>query len=197
MAYEEKKFNLPDLIDISKESVIAHLGLYAGYVKNCNALMSLEKELRGDAASNTHALAEVVRRFAFEFDGMRMHEYYFQQWEEGANALDGAGALGSALIQQFGSIVEFEKQLRSVGMMRGVGWAVLFFDPASSLFHIVWVGEHMQGHLAGVPIICGLDVWEHAYIAQFGAGGRNAYIDAFFKNLNWKVMEKRFSAAIK
>ncbi len=193
MVYEERKFNLPALDGISKESIDAHLGLYAGYVKNCNTLMSLESELGKDTQKNAIALAEIVRRFAFEYDGMRMHEYYFEQWESGVKTLVETEALGSALGAQFGNLSEWEKQFRAVGMMRGIGWAVLFFDPATKTFHNVWVGEHMQGHLVSLPALLILDVWEHAYVAQFGTGGRSAYIDAFFKNLNWEIMEGRFA----
>lgn len=192
--YQEKKFSLPALEGISKELVDAHLGLYGGYVKNTNALSTLLEDLRKDTAQHTTAIAEAVRRFAFEWDGMRMHELYFDQWEHGAKELADNDPLHKALTKQFGSFAAWEQQFRSVGMMRGVGWAVLYYDPAQEAFINVWVDEHMQGHLVSLPAICVLDVWEHAYLAQFGTGGRSVYIDAFFKNLNWSVMSERFAA---
>jgi len=192
--YEEKKFSIPELEGISKELVDAHLGLYGGYVKNTNALLTLVENLRVDAATHGTAIAEAVRRFAFEFDGMRMHEYYFEQWENKAETLASTDTLAQALAAQFGSFEAWEAQFRTVGMMRGVGWAVLYFDPEQKKFINAWVGEHMDGHLVSLPVICALDVWEHAYLAQFGTGGRATYIDAFFKNLNWSVMAKRFAS---
>lgn len=196
MQYQEKKFEIPALIDISKESVDMHLGLYAGYVKNFNAIQDLLAEQMKDSEKNAHALSELVRRLSFEFDGMRLHEYYFQQWEEVPQPLTPSSALSSSLARQYGSVEEWQKQFCSIGMMRGPGWAILYFDKDAGTFHNTWVGEQHQGHFATLPIILALDVWEHAYIAQYGTQGKGKYIDAFFKNLNWSVMEQRFARAI-
>lgn len=193
MTYQEKKFDLPKLQDISKESVEAHLGLYAGYVKNFNALQIALLELMKDTEKNTHALAELVRRLAFEWNGMRLHEYYFTQWQIGPTPLITNEAFGTALARQFGTYGSWEAQFKSIALMRGVGWAILYFDPAAGFFHNAWVGEHMQGHFATLPIILALDMWEHAFVAQYGTTGKKPYIDACFKNYNWAVMEKRFS----
>lgn len=186
--YTERTFNLPGLAGISAESVQAHLGLYAGYVKNLNTLLSTKQSVAADA----YACAEVMRRLAFEYDGVRLHERYFEQWEGSASPLSAASALAEALAAQFGSVEDWEKEFRTAGMMRGVGWMILYYDRAAQMFHHAWIDQHHQGLLAGADIIFALDVWEHAYLAQFGTGGRAAYIDAFFKNLNWSVVEKRF-----
>ncbi len=195
MAYQERTFTLPDLDGLSKASIDAHLGLYAGYVKNCNQLEDTLGVLRADAEKNTHAIAELTRRLPFEWNGMRMHEYYFAQFEHQAAALDHDGALGLALAEQFESVETWEKQFRAVGAMRGPGWAVLYFDPNTKTFENIWVAEHHLGHLAGLPIILALDVWEHAFLLDYGTTARGKYIDACFKNYNWSVMEERFAAA--
>src|SRR3989338_8995565 len=78
--YEAQKFNVPELEGISAESVKQHIGLYEGYVKNFNAISKLIAELATtDSEKYAHAVSELVRRRSFEFDGMRLHEYYFAQ----------------------------------------------------------------------------------------------------------------------
>jgi len=197
MNYLEQKFDLPMLDGITPESVAAHIGLYGGYVKNFNALTAALEDLRTDSEKNAIALAELVRRQGFEFDGMRLHEYFFTQWEKGMSDMDRAGGLASALGKQFGSVEAWLAQFQAVSLMRGIGWAILYFDPQAGEFHNAWVSEHQVGHFATVPIILTLDMWEHAFLAQFGTTGKKAYIDAAFKNFNWEVMEERFSRAVK
>ena len=192
--YTEKKFNLPELKGLSKESVDAHLGLYAGYVKNYNAIIAAQSELMVDSEKNALTLAELTRRLGFEFDGMRLHEYYFTQWEEGAKELPG-GSLKGALAKQFGSFDAWLAQFKAIGSMRGPGWAILYYDKTVGAFQIAWIEEQHLGHFATLPIILALDVWEHAFITDFGTTGRGKYISAFFENLNWSVIEKRFEEA--
>lgn len=190
--YEAKTFNIPTLADISDTSVKEHLGLYEGYVKNFNAMTELISELANDSEKNAHALAEIVRRRSFEFGGMRLHEHYFAQWEGSAQEMRDDSALAELLTQQFGSVDAAVAQVRNTGMMRGPGWSILYWDPQGSTFHIGFTGEQHQGHFVTLPIVLGLDVWEHSYVLDHGAAGKGAYIDAFFKNLNWGVIEKRF-----
>lgn len=193
MNYEPKTFALPSLEGISDESVKQHLALYEGYVKNFNALSGKIAEYAKESAEK-HALAlgELVRRKSFEFDGMRLHEHYFTQFEGGAQALNADSALGKALTAEYhGHIVEY---MKAIANMRGPGWAILYFDPETKQFQSGFIGEQHQGHFATLPIILALDVWEHAFLLDYGATGKTKYIDAFFKNLNWSVLENRFAA---
>ncbi|MDO8575995.1 MAG: Fe-Mn family superoxide dismutase [bacterium] len=198
--YEAKRFTLPSLDGISDESVKQHIGLYEGYVKNFNAISAkLVEYAKESTEKNALALGELVRRKSFEFDGMRLHEYYFTQFESGAKALDESSALGKALTAEYhGYFVEY---LKAIGNMRGPGWAILYWDPAAppagGQFQTGFAGEQHQGHFVTLPIILALDVWEHAFLLDYGATGKGKYIDAFFKNLNWGVMEKRFEEARK
>lgn len=193
MQYQEQKFNLPTLVGISPKQLEVHLKLYAGYVKNVNVLSATV-----DAYKNTedeggrYAVSEMKRRLGFEFDGMRMHEYYFTQWEGGASALSDSGALAQALTTQYGSIEKFLAEFKAVGMMRGIGWAVLYFDPKAGTFHTAWVGDHEFGQLSTLPIILTMDMWEHAYMVDYVPGDKGQYVEAFFQNLNWNVCEERF-----
>jgi Fe-Mn family superoxide dismutase len=191
--YEAKKFDLPKLEGISEKSVEEHLGLYQGYVKNFNAISSALEEFVKDSEKNAQALSELTRRRSFEFGGMRLHELYFAQWEGGAKEPDMGGALAKALEKDSASIELAIKQIKSVGLMRGPGWSILYFDPEAQKFLIGFSGEQHQGHFVTLPVILALDVWEHAFLLDYGAQGKGKYIDAFFKNLNWGVIEKRFA----
>jgi len=193
--YSAKTFSLPELRGLSSESVEAHLGLYAGYVKNFNALSEMQATLMKDPSTNTTSLAEITRRLPFEFNGVRLHELYFSQWEGGTTPLRTDSPLSLALAKHYGSTEDWQKQFRAVGAMRGIGWALLVYDSEADAFHTIFVEQHHQGHFATLPVILALDVWEHAYVAQYGTTGRGAYIDACFTNYNWSVMERRFEAA--
>lgn len=190
--YEAKKFEIPKLDGISDESVKQHLGLYEGYVKNFNAISALVEELSSNAQKYEHALAELRRRRSFEFGGMRLHEHYFPQFEGGATAPSKSSTLAKALTKQWGGIEATIKRVTQTGMMRGPGWSILYFDPEAKTFHMGFTGEQHQGHFATLPIVLALDVWEHAYILDYGAAGRGKYVDVFFKNLNWGVIEARY-----
>ena len=192
MTYEAQKFNLPKLDGISEESVKQHLALYEGYVKNFNAITEkLVEYAKESTEKNALALGELIRRKSFEFDGMRLHELYFTQFEGGSTALTPSSALAQASQDEYrGFFVEYFK---AIGNMRGPGWAVAYWDPGGKEFQAGFVGEQHQGHFATLPIILALDVWEHAFILDYGATGKGKYIDAFFKNLNWGVIEKRFA----
>ena len=192
MQYTPHTFTLPILQDISKESVDAHLGLYAAYVKNFNDMTALAGELMQDPAKNAHAIAEIMRRRSFEFGGMRLHELYFAQLQEGAVSINTESALATALTAQYGNPTTMLAEMRQVAMMRGPGWALLYFDKEVQQFLVGFSGEQHQGHFAGLPIVLALDVWEHAYLLDHGTQGKGAYVDAFFKNLNWNIVAQRF-----
>lgn len=195
--YEEKKFAIPELTGLSKVSIDAHLGLYAGYVKNFNAISALLPEYAKESEKNAHALSELIRRRSFEFDGMRLHELYFSQFEGGSRSLEAGSPLAKQLEKEYMKAEHIEPYLKMIGQMRGPGWAILYFDPQAKQFLTGFAGEQHQGHFATLPIILALDVWEHAYLGDFGTQGKGAYIDAFFKNLNWSVLEQRFAEANK
>jgi len=194
MMYQEKKFDIPELAGISRESVAQHLVLYAGYVKNFNAMTALAGELMSaDKEKNAPAIAELIRRRSFEFGGMRLHELYFPQFEGGSTALTTSGLMESALKAQYGNPEYCVQEIRNVSGMRGPGWALLYFDPEAKQFLVGWSSEQHIGHFATLPVILALDVWEHAFVLDYGAAGKGKYIDAFWNNLNWSVCERRFA----
>jgi len=197
MQYQEKKFNIPELDGISKKSVDEHIGLYQGYVKNFNAISALMPEYAQDPEKNMHVISELIRRRSFEFGGMRLHELYFPQFEGGSTPLTTSGPFAEAIAKDYHKPEYLIEMMKAVAKMRGPGWAILYWDPETAQFQTGFTGEQHVGHFVMLPIILALDVWEHAYILDYGAAGRGKYIDAFFKNVNWSVVEKRFTEASK
>jgi Fe-Mn family superoxide dismutase len=193
MTYEPHSFNIPELAGISSQSVNDHIELYKGYVKNFTGILSLINDLRLDATKNTLAIAELQRRLPFEFDGMRLHENYFAQLEGGSTPLNISSAFATQFTQQYGSLDMLIPMMKNVGMMRGPGWAILYYDTVERMFQLAFVGEQHQGHFVGLPVILSLDVWEHAFVLDQGTLGKGKYIDAFFANINWSVVENRFA----
>lgn len=192
--YEAKQFNIPALEGISQKSIDEHLGLYQGYVKNFNAMSALLPEYAQDSEKHAHALSELIRRRSFEFGGMRLHELYFAQFEGGATPLNSGSKLYAALEKEYKNPEHVQPYVKAIGNMRGPGWAILYWDPVGKCILGGFSGEQHQGHFVTLPIILALDVWEHAFILDYGAQGKGKYIDAFFKNLNWKVLEERFES---
>lgn len=194
MDYTPKTFTLPSLDGISDESVKQHLSLYEGYVKNFNTIANkLVEYAKESTEKHALALGELIRRKSFEFDGMRLHELYFTQFEGGAQALNPESELGKAFAAEYSTY--FQEYFKAIGNMRGPGWAILCYDKEGKQFQAGFAGEQHQGHFATLPIILAMDVWEHAFLLDYSATGKAKYIDAFFKNLNWKVVEERFAAA--
>lgn len=195
MEYSPKTFTIPALEGISAKSIEEHIGLYQGYVKNFNAISKLLPEYAQDSEKHQHALSELIRRRSFEFDGMRLHELYFAQFEGGAKPLNPDSPLAQQFVKEYMKAEHVEPYLKAIGQMRGPGWAMLYWDPEAKQFLAGFVGEQHQGHFATLPIILALDVWEHAYLLDHDALGKAKYLDAFFKNINWSVVEERFAAA--
>lgn len=195
MTYQTKTFSLPALNGLSEKQIKVHLALYEGYVKQANLIMEkLAAARAGQLELDPYIVAELRRRFAFEFDGMRMHEYYFSQFEGGPASLSSGSALEKAVTEKYGS-PDLATHIKEVAGSRGIGWVVVYADPNANTVHTVFVGDHEIGQLAGLPILLALDMWEHAFMVDYGPAEKKNYVDAFFANLNWSIVEKRFEDA--
>jgi Fe-Mn family superoxide dismutase len=166
-----------------------HFTLYQGYVTNTNKLFDLLGAMLKDDKTGTPEYAELKRRLGFEFNGMRLHEYYFENLG-GKAALDKSAKLGKKLAEEFGSHADWEKDFRATATMRGIGWTILYQDNITGRLMNQWINEHETGHPAGCTPILVLDVFEHAFMIDYGLK-RADYIEAFFKNLNWSAAEAR------
>lgn len=166
-----------------------HFTLYQGYVTNTNKVLDTLDQMNRDGKTATPEFAELKRRLGWEFNGMRLHEYYFENLgNKGGIGTDGKAA--RAIAASFGSVEAWEKDFRAVGAMRGIGWVVLYQDTASNRLINFWVNEHDTAHPAGCNPLLIMDVFEHAYMLDYGLK-RADYIEAFFKNINWSAVESR------
>jgi len=166
-----------------------HFSLYQGYVTSTNKLIEALDAMMKEDELNTPEYNELKRRMGFEFDGMRLHEYYFGNLG-GKKPLDMSGTLAAKLTEDFGSYENWEKDFKATGKVRGIGWAVLYQDNISGRLLNQWINEHETGHLAGCAPILVMDVFEHAYMTDYGLK-RADYIDSFFSNINWEVAAGR------
>ena len=190
--FEELKFNIGPLKGISAKNIEEHLKLYAGYVKNVNTVVEKISELSKDSEKNMYLIGELFRRFSFEYNGMRNHEIYFNSLSNGAKPLKENSELAKSLIETFGSIEIFIAEFKNIAMTRGIGWAVLWYDKKDKRLLASWVDEQHLGQLNGCEMILALDMWEHSYIADYQPSGKKQYVEDFFANLNWEVVEKNF-----
>jgi Fe-Mn family superoxide dismutase len=137
-----------------------------------------------------YVIDELRRRFAFEFDGMRMHEYYFEQLEGGAKEI--SGDLKDAVIEKYGSVDDFLSHIKEVGGSRGIGWIVVSYDDKENQIHTTFVADHELGHLSGTRVLCAIDMWEHAFMVDYTPAEKGNYLDIVLKNINWEVVGERF-----
>lgn len=196
MTYEAKTRLKPaGLAGISEEQIAQHWRLYEGYVTQVNALRKELETPAKDGKGATPAYADRRRRLGFEYNGMVLHEYYFGNLKAKVSEPGATGALKKALTDQFGTFDAFKDDFVNTGASRSIGWAILYLDPATGILNNHFVQLHEEGNIAGFVPILVMDVWEHAYMVDYGAGGRAQYIKAFFSNVNWPVVEKRFVEA--
>ena len=190
MSYTARDFNsLIGMKGFSDTLIKNHFTLYQGYVANTNKVADTLSQMLKDGKTGTPEFAELKRRFGWEFNGMRLHELYFENLK-GSGGLDKGGKLAKKLERDFGSLEAWEKDFKACGTMRGIGWAVLYFDPAGDRLFNAWINEHDVAHLAGcVPVLI-MDVFEHAYMTDYQLK-RADYIEAFFANINWRAAEAR------
>jgi len=191
MPYQAKIFeNLIGLPGFSEKILKDHFGLYQGYVNNFNkldeTLMAMEKERK----FNVPEFAELNRRLGWEFNGMRLHELYFGNLSKESIEIDKNSELYGKISKEWESFEAFEKDFRAMAAMRGIGWVILYYDKQADRLFNVWINEHDVGHFSGCAPLLAIDVFEHAYLIDYGTK-RADYIDAFMKVIDWKVVEKR------
>jgi len=181
--------NLVGMEGFSETLLKNHFTLYQGYVTNTNKLLDSLAAMLKEGKVGTPEYAELKRRLGFEFNGMRLHEYYFENLG-GKGAIDKSGRLGKKLAEDFGGYEDWERDFKGTAAMRGIGWTILYQDNITGRLINQWINEHETGHLAGgIPILV-LDVFEHAFMIDYGLK-RADYIEAFFKNVNWDKVDSR------
>jgi Fe-Mn family superoxide dismutase len=193
--FEELKFNIGQLKGISAKNIEEHLKLYAGYVKFTNLIWEKIVELAADAEKNAYMMGELHRRFGFEFNGMRNHEYYFKSLVGGSKPLPKNSKFEMAIKKDAPSFEAWIGGFKSLAMTRGVGWAVVYYDKKTEQLVYTWIDEQHIGQLNGLSWILGIDMWEHAFVYDYPTSEKKKYVEAFFENLNWEVIENNFLEA--
>ncbi len=196
MAYEAKNYDhLIGLEGFSETLLKNHFTLYQGYVKNVNTLSdSLAALVKADKSA-TPEFAELSRRFGWEFNGMRLHELYFDNIKKDSQGCDKNAPLCQQMDKDFGPEEKsWTKNFKAIGAMRGIGWVVLYWDTISKRLINTWINEHDVGHLTGCTPLVVMDVFEHAYMTDYGIK-RADYIEAFMKAIDWDVIYTRFTIA--
>jgi len=197
MTYEKKDFSyLLGLPGFSDNLLTTHFGLYEGYVKNVQKFSESIMKLSEEDKLDTPEYAELKRRLGWEWNGMRLHEYYFSNLTKEPKKFDESLAFVRQMKKDFGSAETWEKYFRATGAMRGIGWVIMYFDPAVRKLFNVWINEHDIGHFSGAVPILVMDVFEHAYFTDYGAK-RADYIEVFMRTIDWDVIEARYDMATK
>jgi Fe-Mn family superoxide dismutase len=190
MPYAAKDYaKLVGMEGFSETLLKNHFTLYQGYVTNTNKVLDTLDQMTKDGKTAAPEFAELKRRLGWEFNGMRLHEYYFENL--GAKGgIDKSGKLAKKLAESFGSYEAWEKDFRATGAMRGIGWVGLYQDTAANRLMNFWINEHDVSHPAGCNPLLIMDVFEHAFMLDYGLK-RADYIEAFFKNINGAAAESR------
>lgn len=193
--YTAKTFDLSDLTGISNETLAMHFKLYEGYVTNTNVLNQRIADLIGSGTldpTQSAAFSELKRRFGFEYNGMVLHEYYFENMQKHGTGDPSTGdQFVNAATESFGDYDVWKADFMNTGKMRGVGWAAVYQDPSNGAISNHWINLHETGNVAGYKPILIMDVWEHAFIKDYAPVDRPKYIEAFFANINWDVVNSR------
>ena len=185
--YEAKNYEQLLGIEGFSDSLLRnHFVLYEGYVSNVNKILEFLKT----AETGTPPFSEIKRRFGWEWDGMRLHELYFGNMGKNGSELDKKSAFVKKITEDFGSFEVWEKDFKAIGMMRGIGWVALVRDNETNRLFNVWITEHDGGHLTGSTILLVMDVFEHAYMSDYGLK-RVDYVEAFLKAIDWEAVVKR------
>ena len=196
MTYKARQFDLSNLQGISDETLEMHFKLYEGYVKETNKLNDKISDFVQGGKVDQEEFAEyseLNRRLGFEYNGMVLHEYYFDNLKRGGGTgdPDRASAFYKAAEQSFGNYNTWKAEFVGIGKMRGVGWAICYENPANGQLSNHWITLHETGNVAGFNPILVMDVWEHAFILDYKPADRPKYIEAFFSNINWQIVERR------
>lgn len=190
MTYQAKDYSgLLGMPGFSETLLKNHFTLYQGYVNNTNKLMEIMTQMLKEGKAGTPEFAELKRRLGWEWNGMRLHEYYFENLG-GKEPVAAGSKLYQKINENFGSYELWEKEFKAMGTMRGIGWVALYHDRQADRLINFWINEHDVGHAAGCELLLIMDVFEHAFITDYGLKKAD-YVEAFFKNINWKAVENR------
>ena len=182
----ELKPALLELDGISRETVEAHYKLYEGYVNKRNEILGKLADADASAANQVYSDLRALKvELSFALGGIKNHEIYFEHLGGGGGEPD--GAIRDLIVRDFGSVADWRADLKATGMAgRGWAWTAYDFDEGR-LFNFIGDAQNTFPVWNAAPLVA-LDVYEHAYFMDYGTD-RGAYIDAFFANLDFAVVD--------
>jgi superoxide dismutase, Fe-Mn family len=193
--YEEKTFPCigRDLPGISKVTMDGHYKLYQGYVKKANEILEKLSQVDRDPAKANQVYSDIRElkvELSFALGGIKNHEIYFSHL--GGNGTPPDGNISELLNRDFGSFEAWMQDMKATGIAAR-GWAWLGYDWGTKAF-FNYIGDAQNSYpIWNVTPLVALDVYEHAYWADYGPA-RSDYIDAFFANLDWPGIESKWDA---
>lgn len=189
--FAARKFDFSNVEGLSDRALDVHRSLYEGYVKEANALLPLVYPNPKEAEKEDRLRSDgLVRRFAFEYNGMMLHELFFEALRGQSDPPQANGAFSQAAIRSFGSFDAWQDDVRNVAQTRGVGWVISSLTGEGRLVN-VWIDEHSHGVPAKWTPVIAFDLWEHAYLLDFKPTDRMQYVKTLFDNTDWRVVEAR------
>ena len=192
LMYTAKNYDhLLGIQGLSDELLKNHFTLYQGYVKNTLKIFEALDALHDADKTDSAEFAELKRRLGWEFNGMRLHEYYFENLTKDFEELDKESKLYKKIKKNYDDFEYWLEDFQATAGARGIGWAILYYDQQDDCLINSWINEHDTGHPAGLAPLLVLDVFEHAYMLDYGTK-RADYIKAFIKAINWRVVVDRF-----
>lgn len=191
MTYQVRAFDLSAVQGLSKKAVDLHLGLYRTYVEQLNKL--LEQSQRS-ASATPLALDGYNRRFAFEFNGVALHELFFEQLAGKPRPPKSDSVFGEAIHDDYVDFNGWKASIEAFAKTRGVGWVLTLRDRGQDRLYNCWVDLHHLHMPANCDVIFALDLWEHAYMIDFTPAQRADYVKIIFENVDWALVEQRCNA---
>lgn len=193
MSYYAKKFDhLLDIKNFSEQAMKNHLALYQGYITNTNKLDEVLKSMLGSEKISSPEFSEIKRRYGWEANGIRLHELYFENITNNPKPLENDSVFALKVKQCFGTIENWEKDFKATAVMRGIGWAITCYDSINDQIINAWINEHNSGYIAGAISLLVLDMFEHAYMLDYGVK-KTDYIDNFIKIVDWNAVNSRIN----
>jgi Fe-Mn family superoxide dismutase len=192
--FEARQFDLTNVSGLSKHALEIHRGLYEGYVKETNSLLPLlyAEPLEKEASPTERLIRDgLVRRFAFERNGMVLHELFFEALRGASEPPKSDSAFMQAVNASYGSFDTWRQDVLRLAQTRGIGWVLTVRSWQESRLTNIWLDDHSHGLLASWTPVVAFDLWEHAYLLDFKPSQRPRYAQILFDNLDWAVIENR------
>jgi Fe-Mn family superoxide dismutase len=189
-----REFDFNAVEGLSVRALELHKGLYEGYVKEANSLLPLIITQPGSKEVSTQERLQydgLARRFAFEHNGMLLHELFFEALSGSSEPPRARSAFGAAVEKSYGGFEAWQEDVRKLAQTRGVGWVLTVHSVRDNRLRNIWIDEHSHGVLIDCRTICAIDLWEHAYLIDYKPSGRLKYVQAVFDNIDWEVVARR------